>query len=281
MNFTGTARPLTAAGIKNAAAIVGASEAHIWAVLAVESKGFGFLPDRRPQILFERHIFARLTDGRFTGKAPAEISHPEGGGYLGGALEYDRLARAAKLDETAALKSASWGLPQLMGFNHDKALLPSVQFMVRVFCDDEDAHLSAMAHFIQADKAMRAALQANDWAGFARRYNGPAFAKNRYDSKLAEAYATALRRTPDLDLRAAQAGLTFLGFWPGAVDGLMGKRTTAAISDFQRGKSLPATGILDDVTAALIDDAAWPKAAAAPKPAPRPGKAFGWFPRLW
>lgn len=284
MNFTGKARPLTAAGIKNAAAIVGATEAHIWAVLAVESKGFGFLPDRRPQILFERHIFARLTDGRFTGPGTSDISRPEAGGYLGGALEYDRLAKAMKMDETAALKAASWGLPQLMGFNHAVGGHATVQGMVQAFCAGEDAHLGAMARFIAADPKMAAALRSGDWAGFARRYNGPAFAKNRYDAKLAEAYAAAQRRVPDLDLRAAQAGLTFIGFGPGAVDGLMGRRTTAAIADFQRGQSLPATGILDDVTAGMISYEAFPTKplkSAPPKPVERPKGFLGWFPSIW
>lgn len=274
MDFTGQARPLTAAGIKAAVAAVGATEAHIWAVLKVETGGFGFLPDRRPQILFERHWFHRLTDGRFTGKAPENISSPKTRGYLGGALEYDRLEKALALDETAALKATSWGLPQMMGFNHDKAGYATPQAMVQAFCASEDAHVVAMARFIAADKTMAAALRSGAWAGFAERYNGPSYRKNLYDSKMAEAYATAQRRTPDLELRAAQAGLTFLGFGPGTVDGLAGAKTKGAVADFQRSRSLPATGILDDVTAAAIDDAAWPKPVtpaavpAARKPAP-------------
>ena len=31
---------------------------------------------------------------------------------------YDQIAAAMDIDETAALNSASWGLPQIMGFNH-------------------------------------------------------------------------------------------------------------------------------------------------------------------
>ena len=36
---------------------------------------------------------------------------------------------------------------------------------------------------------METLLKAKDWANFARGYNGPAYAKNRYDVKLAAAYA--------------------------------------------------------------------------------------------
>jgi hypothetical protein len=31
-------------------------------------------------------------------------------------------------------------------------------------------------------------LRDQDWAGFARRYNGPEYAKNEYDTKLASAF---------------------------------------------------------------------------------------------
>ena len=36
---------------------------------------------------------------------------------------------------------------------------------------------------------MHLALQKQDWATFAKLYNGPAYKKNNYDSKLANAYA--------------------------------------------------------------------------------------------
>jgi hypothetical protein len=40
---------------------------------------------------------------------------------------------------------------------------------------------------------MLTALQAKNWAEFAKRYNGPAYAQNRYDEKLAKAYAKFAR----------------------------------------------------------------------------------------
>jgi hypothetical protein len=44
-----------------------------------------------------------------------DISNPKPGGYKGGAGEYSRLEAAMTLDKEAALKSASWGLAQVMG----------------------------------------------------------------------------------------------------------------------------------------------------------------------
>jgi hypothetical protein len=38
------------------------------AVLTVETLGSGFLPDRRPRILFERHFFPSETKGAFDQK---------------------------------------------------------------------------------------------------------------------------------------------------------------------------------------------------------------------
>jgi hypothetical protein len=35
---------------------------------------------------------------------------------------------------------------------------------------------------------MHAALKKQDWAAFAKAYNGPGYKANKYDTKLAEAY---------------------------------------------------------------------------------------------
>ncbi|NJM92326.1 MAG: N-acetylmuramidase family protein [Rhodospirillaceae bacterium] len=74
------------------------------------------MPNRRPKILFERHIFHQRTNGKFDATHP-DISHPKWGEYGKASAQYDRLGRAMALDRQAALESASWGLPQVMGFN--------------------------------------------------------------------------------------------------------------------------------------------------------------------
>ena len=82
------------------------------AVAEVESGGSGFLPapDLRPKILFEGHIFHRLTSGRYSVSHP-NISYPKWdrrqySGSLAG--EWRRLDKAAALDAAAAMQSASW-----------------------------------------------------------------------------------------------------------------------------------------------------------------------------
>lgn len=243
----GTGRPITRHGMDTTCGALQVSERTLWAVLRVETRGTGFLPDRRPRILFERHWFSRLTIGRYDATAP-DVSSPKPGGYLGGASEYARLARARALDDEAALQSASWGLAQLMGFNHLRCGFPHVHEMVAHMLVAEDAHLFAMARFILVDDAMHAALQRRDWTAFARAYNGKDFLKNRYDARLAEEYERLARGLPNLELRAAQQALVFLGYDPGPVDGLPGKRTSAAIGAFQLHRQLRRSGQLDPAT---------------------------------
>ncbi|MGQ0676941.1 MAG: N-acetylmuramidase family protein [Rhodospirillales bacterium] len=187
LEFAGPAARLSPAGMAGACAILGIGEAELRAVLAVEALGGGFLPDGRPKILFERHWFHRLTQGRHSAAHP-DISDTKPGGYQGGTAEYARLARAIALDRPAALDSASWGLGQIMGFNAKKAGYENAGAMAEAFALSEDAQVAAVARFIAASGAGRH-LAAHDWAAFARAYNGPRFRDNAYDEKLAAAYA--------------------------------------------------------------------------------------------
>src|SRR5262249_39107639 len=90
------------------------------------------------------------------------------------------------------------------------------------------------------------ALRGHDWTTFARGYNGPAYAKNSYDTRLAAAHQKyVLGPLPDLVIRAAQLYLTYLGYHPGPVDGVIGRLTRSALNEFQEQQGLPVS---DDVT---------------------------------
>jgi peptidoglycan hydrolase-like protein with peptidoglycan-binding domain len=76
------------------------------------------------------------------------------------------------------------------------------------------------------------------------------------------------------DTRAAQEALKTQGFDPGPIDGRMGPRTSAAISDYQRKNDLPVTGMLDDATMAKLEVRSTrstdvPAASPANKPDPK------------
>jgi hypothetical protein len=255
-DFLGRALPLSEDGLDEAVDALGTTTPTLWAVVSVETHGCGFLPDRRPAILFERHIFHRRTHGAFDNAAP-DISSSSAGGYLGGASEYTRLTRAIALDRDAALESASWGLGQIMGFNAALTRFEDAETMVDAMLRTEDAHLQAMTDFL-ISKRLDKPLKARDWSAFARGYNGTSYKKNQYDTRLASAYA-ALRRgpMPDLAVRQAQLLLTFLGFAPGVIDGILGKRTRSAVALFRQqqglGSSDSVNGPLLDALAAAVD----------------------------
>jgi hypothetical protein len=248
LEFAGRGVPMTAPGFAACAETLGVHAPEVWAILTVETRGCGFLPDRRPLILFERHIFHRETAGRHDAVAP-EISQPGMGGYGGGgARQYERLAQALAFDRRAALRSASWGIGQVMGFNAERAGFADAEAMVAAMSDTEDVQLRAMVGEIVTGNLHRS-LRAHDWTSFARGYNGANFAVNQYDTRRAAAYQRfALGPLPDLTVRAAQMSLMYVGFDPGPVDGMLGRRTRSAVVDFQQKEALAASGNLDDAT---------------------------------
>ncbi len=188
MEFSGAAIGLQRAELDTAAATLGVEPEALFAIPMVETLGVGFLHDGRPKLLFERHLFRSLTAGRFDAGHP-EVSGPPGGYGAAGAHQYDRLAEAIQLDREAALMSASWGLGQTLGRYHALAGYAGVEAMVAAYVRSEAAQLDGLARFIAADAALVKALRAKDWPGVARRYNGPDYGANRYDRRLAEAYA--------------------------------------------------------------------------------------------
>lgn len=166
------------------------------AVQEVETGGRGgFFAPGKPAILFEGHIFwsqlkKRGIDPAKYAAANGNILYPkwEKGHYKGGLGEYDRLEQARKIHREAADASASWGMFQIMGFNFAACGEKSVESFVAAMCESERKQLILSGRFIRQG-GMLPALQNRNWADFAKRYNGPAYAQNKYDEKLAKAYA--------------------------------------------------------------------------------------------
>ena len=253
MNFSANGTPMTHSGLMQVVDTLNINQAVLWAVLKVESSGFGYLADRRPKILFERHIFHKQTQGQYRSDYP-DISNPQAGGYQGGAAEYSRLQEAIALDLDCALKSTSWGIGQIMGFNHGIVGYDAVQTMVAHMVQSEDEQIMAMVKFMQYN-GLDDALHQQDWRAFARGYNGADYVRNQYDKKLTEAYSRAQTSFPDLGLRTAQAALLYLGFNPGPVDGLWGVRTRSALCAYQSLHDLPEK--LDTATQEMLLAAAF------------------------
>lgn len=139
-----------------------------------------------------------------------------------------------------------------MGENFAMVGFTSVEEMVTAMCGGEDAQLMAMASFA-VRAGLDSALRGHQWAVYAKGYNGPNFAQNQYDVKLANAFAKfSAGPLPDIDTRAAQLYLGYRAFTGITVDGVAGPRTRAALMKFQQQNGLPATGQVDDATLAAL-----------------------------
>jgi hypothetical protein len=185
--YKGNAYPLSNGAIKRAADCLLCQPAAVLAVWDVET---GSKPpfdlQGRPSILFERHVFSRLTRSQFDRIHPT-LSNPVSGGYGKYSEQYYKLDMATDLDPMAAWKSCSWGMFQIMGFNCTVCGYPAVTDFVAAMCNSADEQLEAFVKFVQAN-ALGAYLRDRNWTAFARGYNGPAFEKFRYHKKLADAF---------------------------------------------------------------------------------------------
>lgn len=170
----------------------------LWAVSQVESRSSGFLKDDRPRILFEGHVFWRELKKRDINPEThvpgnEDILYPKwtSAFYQSGTGEYWRLERAGAIHKEAALCSASWGAFQIMGFNYAACGYQSVDEFVRSMAASSLEQLRATCGFIRSQK-MDNLLRNKDWAGFAKKYNGPGYRENLYDEKLRKAYEESL-----------------------------------------------------------------------------------------
>ena len=188
----------TELGYQSAAWLLMVDTPAMQAVGEVEAGPLGaFNDDGSPVILYEPHIFRRLTKGHFGGsRAPGidgvagELSRIEWkpGTYGPNSIQHQRLSAAAELDRDAALKSCSWGLFQILGENHSLAGYRTIQSFVNAMYRSADDHLRAFVTFLHSDEARVDALRSHNWAEFARLYNGAAYKENKYDEKLRAAY---------------------------------------------------------------------------------------------
>lgn len=245
------------------------------AVAEVESAGrlFAKVNNRNePLIRFEGHYFDRQLSGVQRQRARrAGLASPKAGVIRNGRSQSQRwkmLKRAMAINRTAALSSTSWGLGQVMGIHWNWLDYGSVDALVSKARSGAVGQIDLMARFIERSNLIPF-LQNHDWAGFARRYNGPGFAKNQYDRKLQLAYQrisierSAKWRKDDtrpggdsdkgiclrigstgLQVSDLQARLKARGY-PIVVDGIFGVETDRVIRQFQRLSGDTESGIAD------------------------------------
>lgn len=202
------------------AAQFGISLPMLQAFLEVESAGSGFFADwhgrQRIKIQFEPHWFKRLLPGHILQNIYDLWDKQEKGQVkLNGAqklllhnwqiavlnkvdvqqAEWQSFNCAFAIDQDAAMKSASWGLGQVMGFNHESLGFETVGEMVEAFKKNEYEQVKGMLNYLKNKRGMMDAIKSLNWNKVAELYNGSNYAAGGYHLKLAKAYVKHSKNT--------------------------------------------------------------------------------------
>ncbi|HEY9057173.1 MAG TPA: N-acetylmuramidase domain-containing protein [Aurantimonas sp.] len=246
----------------------GVEAAVLVAVALVETGAVAFArvgERREPLIRFEGHYFDRLLAPADRQRARAAgLADPRAGRIRNPASQAARwrlFGKAAAIDFAAAAQSVSWGLCQVMGAHWQRLGFRSAEAFADMARASVDGQFEIAARFLKLG-GLAKRLAGGDLAGFARRYNGPGYRRNRYDEKIGAAWLEARRlilRSPDAPselrrgargdaVRWLQAALLDHGQHDLAVDGIFGPATEAALMAFQRADGLDSSGIADGAT---------------------------------
>ncbi len=162
--------------------------AAIKAVVRIEAgeKLQGFWAPGVPVANYVQSLYNKYS-GKGTGRKIKDAKIPSGlSGYA--LQEWTALTNARKKNADAADMGTYWGMFQIGGFNYKLCGCQSVEEMVEKICDSEFSQLEMFAVFIR-NSGMLEALKKKDWAAFARKYNGPSYAKRGYHTRMAKEYA--------------------------------------------------------------------------------------------
>jgi len=207
MNFKGSGKKLGDIDLPRLGADIGVGEDEIHAILDVETRGGGWDSQGRLKMLFEPHVFYReLGPGKDRDRAVKEgLAYRRARTKPYPKDSYPRIEAAMKINANAALRSASWGLGQIMGFNCMMVGYRTAKAMVEGFLKGEAEQLEAVVEFL-VSAGIDDNLRAHDWRGVAAGYNGSNYAKWGYHTKLEKAFRRwqgikdtpfTIDRTPD------------------------------------------------------------------------------------
>ncbi|WP_164743052.1 N-acetylmuramidase domain-containing protein [Mesorhizobium sp. Z1-4] len=246
-------------------------EAALLAVVEVESGGrlYATVAGRQePLIRWEGHYF----DDRLTGEQRAKaralgLAHPSAGRVGNPASQAKRWSQlylpASRINARAAYESVSWGIGQVMGAHWAWLGYASPAAMLKVLRSGVAGQIEVMVRYIEK-AGLVGSLQRLDFAAFARGYNGPAYAKYGYHTKMKRAYerwagkrassaASGMLRmgSTGAKVRELQALLVRAGHAVN-VDGDFGPATQRALMAFQMTNKLTVDGVAGPETFAAL-----------------------------
>ena len=182
---------------------LGVEVAAIKAVVKIEAgpKLQGFWAPGVPVANYVQSLFNKYK-AKSKGRANKDAKVPSGlSGYA--LKEWTSLTNARKINADAADMGTYWGMFQIGGFNYKLCGCQTVEEMVAKVCESEFSQLEMFAVFIR-NSGMLESLQKKDWAAFARKYNGPSYAKRGYHTRMAKEYANFKSKGSDTKAKAKE-----------------------------------------------------------------------------
>ena len=139
-----------------------------------------------PVINFDRTMYLKYRSKATNKEGAKGESVPEGlSGYA--LKEWRELIEARKINAEGANLGTFWGMFQIGGFNYKICGCETVDEFVKRMAYSELEQLQLFAMFI-SNTGMVESLRKKDWRTFARKYNGPSYAKRGYHIKMSNAY---------------------------------------------------------------------------------------------
>ncbi|EFO32482.1 peptidoglycan binding domain-containing protein [Roseibium sp. TrichSKD4] len=260
--------------IDAAALRISCSALVLGAIIQVESGGKAYDSQGRLIILPERHIFYRKLPKGLRGQAMRmglavkrwSRANYRGLGKAGSDARWELMEDFAKVNEEAALQSASYGGPQIMGFNYKVCGYASVTDFVLAFAENNLNQIDAFIRFLERS-GLSQDLREADFEAIARRYNGPGQVKH-YAALMRRAYAKLGGDQSDTHkdvnllklgsegyrVEALQKRLASLGYTL-RPDGDFGPATKRAVVGFQVDHGLTPDGVVGPKTQEALEAA--------------------------
>ncbi|GLR10707.1 hypothetical protein GCM10007905_34270 [Mixta theicola] len=172
----------------------------IKAFAIVESGGrSGFNEQNLPVIAFEGHVFRKYTN-RFYDFTHPNLSYPYSKkaaknwrrNNKNQASSWQTLSDAFDLSSEAALKSCSWGMFQIMGFNYKSTGYDDIYNFVKAMKENAGNHLRSFLNFCSQNPALLSAMQKKDFVSMAANYNGMDYGD--YDQRIKHVYETLSKK---------------------------------------------------------------------------------------